>query len=1681
MQTLSNVYSQGGGGTSYEFEVQTAFMAYFLAGGIVPGLFDSQIQTIRFQSSSLGYRTDDLYLECFNSHGTRQRVLLQVKHEMPFTERNDIFAKTLKGAWADFNNTTLFDQQTDRIYFIKSRLSTDEKKHFKTLCDWAKYKTSHTDFIREAYLIKAKWAYVESFKKIITSTSYEQPSDEQLYAFFRCLDVLSFDFGDESSTSKAAMLTLISYAKHASCELSGMQVWDSIFSFVGSADNKGAYFDSQHKPPALSAFFEKKQVTLLQKSLQTLSLQGVEIIDAMASDIGGITLPRSHYIESLTGAVASEQFTIITGAPGAGKSVLSKQFLSVVSRTGSGYFLILKADELNNIQLRDYFLKHHIQLSLAEVFSLFPLHGQHYIYIDSLEKMLEGDSEAFRQLLKVLGSNKHIKLLASCREANLSLISIKFFTALRPFIFKMGPLQDDELSVIGRQLPELPGLLNNKRLQSLLYVPKYLDFALRAVRQLTEEAVADMNEAEFVQSLWDIIVENKINENTEGIPQRRGKQFLEIAVTRASSMSPYIIPKTPDLPAIAKLEHDGVINRSVNGQAYAPAHDILEDWALVRHVEALFCAYSSLSAFFEALGKEPAMRRAFRLWAIQVLKAKEPAKLTFFSATLDLDKQYWREEAIVALLLSDYLPAFLQQHERRLIAGDWGLLTKLLHLMRVACREYKQPSPWEEENFISSGECWGHMIGFIDDHLSALPVAHNDLVLSMLVDWHYLIPAGNIPITTQQQAWRIAHHLLFSRYIKTEYYYYHKERFLQCIRILLDCCDAMPIETTELVTEALLEYEMDAIDDGMRERRHLREAVIDTITSGIYATQVARNLPTLLIKILRKEWIYEEPEVKDDKDKWGFTTAGRRDDANTAFGLTSEYKCDYFPASAYQTPVYWLLQYHTSETVNFIICLLNYASRYYMGVDYASQDEKTTINLFLPDCSNVSQDGSRGLWCMFRGTGISTPYLLQSVLMALEKFLLELAAQGSNTREKLQSVIETLYRDSTTVSITAVLSSVAQAYPLMVGKWVLPLLSDRKLLTWDVSRYGEDQGTPAFAALPSDVVYQRERIASNHLTHRLKNYPGLKGFIVDYCFNVREYNREIFAILDEHKRTSSEDDWEWKMILADIDIRNWKMTASREVEGTLELQLEPVHEGRLKEEIDKLKDGADDYLLHTGQRAWLRNVKEQKEPPDIHKWLEIVGYYKAQTTINPQYHHPGLAAALGIRFLWADLPLAEKQWCFDTVLSIAQRVIDKEHRYDFLTFDTSPFDMQEAMAAVPLFLGADAVEEQTFILVIAGILFENIGFNNTYYEKFLHSCSQHIWYASPGWVEQLFLATLSFAKTDLNNPFHSHRPVDDKQAEAYLSQVKAIQDSLSQRSVRVDIGSVSFETHSPWVLLKAVKILPVKDAPTICYVFLQKMVVLLTAQLLENEDSSSPESSVYYEQQTILEEKVGQVIFWNPGLQSETLFRCVIDMLYYAAGSDGDKEGKREAIKFLRGCIKNIILTADRNLPANDEATTKNTCCLFEVAWDTYARILTEKKAIISGDLLLLNISWRADVSNWLPLDNMVPFFKKAIVDIGTYYPAAVINLLSHIGDKTLLPEGFHCLWISLQQSGKQLNLLSFNGIEQLMYRVYNHHTEALIANKTILEGFIEVLDLLVSEGSSHAYWIREYLVSFKH
>ena len=114
------------------------------------------------------------------------------------------------------------------------------------------------------------------------------------------------------------------------------------------------------------------------------------------------------------------------------------------------------------------------------------------------------------------------------------------------------------------------------------------------------------------------------------------------------------------------------------------------------------------------------------------------------------------------------------------------------------------------------------------------------------------------------------------------------------------------------------------------------------------------------------------------------------------FGL-KEGHFEYYPASAFQTPVFQLLKTAPKETIDFILSFTNRSVEYFAKSEFA-RNEVNEVEVFLDDTeTSIKQYICHRIWNIYRGTQVA-PHLLESMHMALERWLLIYAKSATPER-----------------------------------------------------------------------------------------------------------------------------------------------------------------------------------------------------------------------------------------------------------------------------------------------------------------------------------------------------------------------------------------------------------------------------------------------------------------------------------------------------------------------------------------------------------------------------------------------------------------------------------------------------------------------------------------------------------
>ncbi len=306
----------------------------------------------------------------------------------------------------------------------------------------------------------------------------------------------------------------------------------------------------------------------------------------------------------------------------------------------------------------------------------------------------------------------------------------------------------------------------------------------------------------------------------------------------------------------------------------------------------------------------------------------------------------------------------------------------------------------------------------------------------------------------------------------------------------------------------------------------------------------ARDLPDLFVSVAAYHLLATEEDLRMDH----YSRSSL--DLETLFGIKEGLQRDFFPASAIRGPWILLLRHHPRQALDFFIKVFNHSADWYAHPRVDDRLEPAwEIELTFADGTVRKHWGNPRLWNLYRGTSVG-PYVLQSLLMALEKWLLDFAGQYSQQ----VGVLVDILRRSDSAALAAVVASVATAYPHASGEAILVLLSAPDYITFDRGRMAGERQTSALSGMfpqlrADNKVYEEERKESNCLPHRCQDLEAAIANI-----QLRPLAPRVHAILDRHlaalppKSEQDESDLMWRLAIHRMDLRQYTISDTTETQ-----------------------------------------------------------------------------------------------------------------------------------------------------------------------------------------------------------------------------------------------------------------------------------------------------------------------------------------------------------------------------------------------------------------------------------------------------------------------------------------------------------------------------------------------------
>lgn len=972
----------------------------------------------------------------------------------------------------------------------------------------------------------------------------------------------------------------------------------------------------------------------------------------------------------------SSQALVLSGVGGVGKTALIKKLFEQVKDTYPIY--VFKANEFELRNISEFFT----DFTFRDFLAAHDNEKDKVIVVDSAEKLMDlKNTEPFKEFLSILLKHNW-KIIFTTRDNYLEDLNYELtrIYKISPININLQGLDSKELQTISEQNNFL--LPKDEKLFDYIKNPFYLNEYLRLYNKNHE-----INYIDFKNELWNrVILKSK---------PAREQCFMKLAFERVNSGQFFINPNC-DVQILEELRSDGIIGYE-SPHGYFIAHDIHEEWALDKIIEAEFIRKSDNTVFFANIGSALPIRRAFRKWISEKLYYNNDQIKTFIVHAIQNTEipAYWKDEILVAVLLSEYSDKFFEIFQKELLSDKQQLLIKLSFLLRIACKEVDvelfnllgitASEEFSSEFFFTKpkGHGWKSIIEFIYTNIDTIGVGNIYFILPVINDWVSKFKEGN----TTRYCGLIA--LKYYQWIiQEDVYMSNDDRKNQLLQTIIYSASEIKDEL-EAIFKEIIANKWKNHNDPYYE---LSKIILTKFESVV----VCKILPGYVLQLAELFWTYT-PQ-KDDYYN------DHRMGVEKYFGLEDEH-LEYFPASALQTPINFLLQTSLKETVDFILSFTNKAVENFAKSQFA-EHEVEEVEVFIDPSKPTKQYISSRLWCTFRGTQTS-PHVLESMHMALEKYFLEAGKLVDDNI--LESWLLYLIKNTNSACITGLVTSIVMAYPDKTFNVAKVLFRTKDFFLYDTSRLVLDQTAKStiqmlrgFAPNARNKIHDNERLKACDDTHRTSalehlffNYQMFRNNEISEE-EVNKRQQELHQILDDYYKELPEKSNEmgrektWRLYLARMDRRKMKIE-TEETDSGYKITFNPELDKDLKEYSEEATTKTSELTKYTALSLWakfkFKNDDKYKQYTQyendpklaLQEVKEIINKLKAETPTDEKgsnlnegnfylFNHaiPSEVCAVLLRYHFDQLSSDEVRYCSQLILDVATSTSNPDFQYSVI-------------------------------------------------------------------------------------------------------------------------------------------------------------------------------------------------------------------------------------------------------------------------------------------------------------------------------------------------------------------------------------------------------------------------------
>ncbi len=1683
-QRTSTPASTGGAGTFFEQHVAAYWLAQLLVRGIPPILIDNVVAEVCFQTEHLGWQTDDFLIVCERTGASPQKLAGQVKRSFTVSAADDECKQAIQDFWKDFKNSDRFSPTDDRLVLVTLRGTNTLLEHFVGLLDCARAARDGAEFEQrlagKGFISDKAVRYCGELRKIIGEFEGNPVTAADVWPFLRVLHVLSLDLHTSTRQTEAHIKSLLAHmATEGDAPSIAGASWNALLALASTAMSEARSLRRADLPGELQQRHGSLGASE-QRILRALKDHTAPVLRRIRSTIGqDFHLQRAALVQKVLGELETAQVVLVSGPAGSGKSAIGKDAILLLSHDQFAFGF--RAEEFAQPHIDATLHAGQISASAETVAAILAAQGRKVVLVESVERLLEkATRDAFSDLMGLAAADRGMCIVLTCRDYSTEQVRASFLrpAGINHAVVSVPPLEDPELAEVEATFPALAYPLKSPALRDILRNPYFLDKALE-ISWSAERPVPE-SEREFRALFWRQIV--RADQGAPpGTARRRDEVFQEIAVRRSRALSAYVLCGDLDPAAVAGLRQDSlIVSSEENPLLVATAHDVLEDWAILQWIEERhLTGEGSFKDLSSAIGAHPAVRRSYRKWVAELVDRDPAAADRLFRAAIaetDISAQF-RDDTLVSLLKAPSSPEFLTRHEAQLLATDRALLKRVIHLLRVACVTtpvWLAGAAGHGSIFnVPDGPSWATVLRLVHSNIDGFTPQERLLLLGLIEDAVRNVSWWAPELDGAEFVAGIGHWLLagFDDYGSEE----PRKRVLRVIA-KIPKADAARFEA------AL----RGAVKEGQR-RDRIADDFREILFSGVDGMPAARDLPDLVVSVATEYLLASEHDLQEDR----YSRSSL--DLETHFGIKEGLRSDFFPASALRGPWIPLLRHHPRQALDFFIKVFNHSADWYAHPRVHDPLEPAwEIELTFVDGTIRKQWGNPRLWNLYRGTSVG-PYVLQSLLMALEKWLLDFASQYP---QQLDGVLVDILRRTDSAALAAVVASVATSYPHSSGEALLVLLSAPDYIALDRGRMaGESQASALSGMFPQlraeNKVYEEERKKANQLPHRGKD---LEAAIIN--LQLGPLAPRVHAILDRHlaalppKPEQNESHLVWRLAIHRMDLRQYTVSEASgptipDGEGNAGesskryIQLKPTAPAPdVQAMVDESAAELSTMNARLGILMWGLHVFERKNGNhDPSRWREKLAEARTMDREaerrDGSQHGPGIVAAVCVRDHWEDMSVDEQDWCVDVVCSEILRQSDQWDRFKRAQRFSMAADRPSA-AVVSLLLGKPLTEAQMLRV------------REAFAAAITHPIDEVRWYATWGIDGQFWAVDRVMALRCVNaiateatliddaweaeerHPYNERRQLDEITAEA----ARAVRQRFWQEGAiaenahnTVDI-SEGFGAEAIGRMLAIFGQVPQDPAAVAAFARASRTLV----ERWNADDNGKRRRERNFEAESTVSTLLQRFLMRTSNESAQEILRPVLEAI---------NRHPREIYSIVQGLTS--IEDSSPNTPH------------YWFLWRLFAEGVKRAKWVSrledehpSGSEMLsaifLTLYWKDNVRHWRSLEGHADHVHALFEALP---PSSIVlddyvRFLYHVGERSF-PEAFVRVANSLKRGNVRTMLAKTNTVfllEVLLQRhVYGRPME-LKRDTAVRQAVLFLLDILVENGSSAAFRMRDDFVT---